>query len=272
MSATTQDAEQKWARFRKERDAALAEEHGWLSLTSLQWLPAIPAAADLVPGLWSARGATASLTAGPDDGLTYLATGRPVTGTITAALDDEESLMWVAHGGTSGRRTLVELARRAGRYAIRTRDSQSPTLASFRGVPVFGYRPELAVEARFEPYAEPLEEPVRTAHPAVPARHTAAGEVVFSLPRTSRNFRLRAGRADDGFLDITFHDRTNGVSTAGWRRVTTRPPGPDGSVVVDFNRAVNYPSAFTAYGTCPMPVDANLVDARIEAGEKIPGI
>ncbi len=271
MSATIEDAEQAWARFRKERDAALAEEHGWLSLTSLQWLPAIPAAADLAPGLWSARGASASLTAGPDDGLTDLATGRPVVGTITAALDDEESLMWVAHGGASGRRTLVELARRAGRYAIRTRDSESPTLTGFRGVPVFGYCPDLAVEARFEPYAEPLGESVRTAHPAVSGRHTADGDVVFSLPQDSRSFRLRAARADDGSLDITFHDRTNGASTAGWRRVTTRPPGPDGVVVLDFNRALNYPSAFTAYGTCPMPVDANQVDARIEAGEKVPG-
>ena len=41
-------------------------------------------------------------------------------------------------------------------------------------------------------------------------------------------------------------------------------------VVLDFNRAINYPSAFTPYGTCPMPVKNNSLDSRIEAGEKDP--
>jgi uncharacterized protein (DUF1684 family) len=43
-------------------------------------------------------------------------------------------------------------------------------------------------------------------------------------------------------------------------------------VVLDFNRAINYPSAFTPYGTCPMPVRNNSLDVKIEAGEKEPGL
>ena len=39
-------------------------------------------------------------------------------------------------------------------------------------------------------------------------------------------------------------------------------------MILDFNRAINYPSAFTPYGTCPMPVKNNSLDYRIEAGEK----
>ena len=41
-------------------------------------------------------------------------------------------------------------------------------------------------------------------------------------------------------------------------------------MILDFNRAINYPSAFTPYGTCPMPVKNNSLDYRIEAGEKSP--
>ncbi len=41
-------------------------------------------------------------------------------------------------------------------------------------------------------------------------------------------------------------------------------------MILDFNRAINYPSAFTPYGTCPMPVKNNSLDYRIEAGEKHP--
>ncbi|THJ68572.1 DUF1684 domain-containing protein [Arthrobacter echini] len=272
-STDTGVAEELWQQFRAARTASLREPHGWLTLTSLQWLDETCAAMEIVPGLWSATGDRACLTASTDDGLTELRTGRRVAGTVTAVLDDEESLFWVSHGGKDGDRIVVELARRAGRYAIRTRDAESPTLTGFTGVPVFGYRPDLVLEGRFEPYPAPLVEPIRTAHPAVQARHTGVGDVVFalpSLPEGPREVRLRAARDDTGSLSITFHDATNGSTTALWRRLTTPPPAPDGAVVLDFNRAINYPSAFTPFGTCPMPVSSNTVDAPIEAGERQP--
>lgn len=270
MSTTTQTAEERWLRFRAARNASLAEKHGWLTLTSFQWLADELAGLDVVPGLWHSAGDTAHLAARPSDGLTDLTSGRPVDGTITAALDDEESLMWVAYGGEDGRQVLVELARRAGRYAIRTRDAASPILAAFSGVPAFGYRADLVVEGRFEPYDEPREERISTAHPEVPGTHPTVGEVVFSLPGDGREFRLHAAQEESGSLGITFHDTTNGASTAPWRKVTARRPRPDGTVILDFNRAINYPSAFTPYGTCPMPVSGNIIEAPVEAGEKKP--
>lgn len=267
---TTREPEQRWLSFRERRNAVLAEPHGWLALTSFQWLDTEPAGLQLIPGTWSAIGDTAHLTARSADALTDLASGQLVDGTITATLDDEESLMWVAYGGADGRRVVVELARRAGRYAVRTRDAHAPTLTQFTGVPVFDYRPDLVVEGRFEPYDEPREDRIGTAHPEVPGTERTVGDVVFSLPGDRREFRLRAGQEDAGSLTITFHDSTNGTSTAGWRKVTTRRPRPDGTVILDFNRSINYPSAFTPYGTCPMPLDGNVVDAPIEAGEKNP--
>jgi uncharacterized protein (DUF1684 family) len=38
--------------------------------------------------------------------------------------------------------------------------------------------------------------------------------------------------------------------------------------VLDFNKAVNPPCAFTAYATCPLPPVENRLPVRIEAGEK----
>lgn len=268
---TIPTAEERWLGFRQGRDDALAETHGWLTLTSFHWLADEPSRVDSVPGLWSALDGTATLTARTSDGLTDLSSGRAVDGTVTAELDDEESLPWMAYGGEDGRRVVVELARRAGRYAVRTRDAQSPTLTGFTGVPVFDYRPDLVVEGRFEPWDTPVVEPIATAHPEVDGAHPTVGEVVFVLPGDDREFRLHASREDAGSLSITFNDTTNGVTTAAWRKVTTRRPRPDGTVIIDFNRAINYPSAFTPYGTCPRPVDANVVDAPIEAGEKKPG-
>ncbi|HSL36240.1 MAG TPA: DUF1684 domain-containing protein, partial [Arthrobacter sp.] len=110
----------RWQRFRNSRNAALASEYGWLTLTSFQWLEDRPAEVELVPGLWSTDGTTAFLTAAAAEGLTLVETGEPVDGTISAALANEESLLWVQYGGADGRRVVVELARRADKYAVRT--------------------------------------------------------------------------------------------------------------------------------------------------------
>ncbi|AFR27643.1 DUF1684 domain-containing protein [Arthrobacter sp. Rue61a] len=260
----------RWERFRAGRNAALATEHGWLTLTSFQWLEAQPSKVELVPGLWSTDGTTAFLTASAADGLTLVETGQVVEGTITATLQDEESLMWVQFGGDDGKQVVVELAMRADKYAVRTRDNSSPVLTGFEGVPTYAYSPAWVIEGRFEPYAEPMDVPIGTANPLVDGVHRSVGEVVFRAPGVPHEIRLHAEEEKLGALNVTFHDETNGDTTDEWRKVFIPRPRPDGSVVIDFNRAINYPSAFTPYGTCPMPVRGNSVDVRVEAGEKLP--
>ncbi|KUM34489.1 DUF1684 domain-containing protein [Arthrobacter sp. EpRS71] len=260
----------RWERFRAGRNTALATEHGWLTLTSFQWLESQPFGVDLVPGLWSTDGTTAFLTASAADGLTVVETGQPVEGTITATLQDEESLMWVQFGGDDGKQVVVELAMRADKYAIRTRDNSSPVLTGFVGVPTYEYNPEWVIQGRFEAYAEPIDVPIGTANPLVDGVHRSVGEVVFQIPGVPHEIRLHAEEEKLGALNVTFHDETNGETTDEWRKVFIPRPRPDGTVMIDFNRAINYPSAFTPYGTCPMPVRGNSLDVRVEAGEKLP--
>ena len=265
---------ERWRRFRTNRNRALATRHGWLTLTSFQWLESRPAGVDLAPGFWSTDGTTAILSAATQDGLTLVGTGEPVDGTITASLANEGSLMWVQFGGADGQQVAVELAMRANRYALRTRDSGSPVLTEFDGVPTFGYNPDLVIEAAYEAYPEPVAIPIGTANPLVEGVHYSVGELVFRLPGIDHEYRLHAEEEKLGALTITFHDGTNGESTDEWRKVSTSRPRLDAAgnatVVLDFNRAINYPSAFTPFGTCPMPVKNNSLDAKIEAGEKQP--
>ena len=270
MNTATDAQLERWNRFRANRNKALASEHGWLTLTSFQWLDSQPAAVDLAPGLWSTDGTTAFLTAAATDGLTLVETGEAVDGTISAALADEESLMWVQFGGDDGTQVVVELAVRADKYAIRTRDSSSPVFTEFDGVPTFEYRPDLVIDAEFRPYPTPVDVPIGTANPLVDGVHRTVGELVFRLPGKDHEFHLQAEEEKLGALTATFHDETNGDSTDEWRKVSTARPRPDGSVVLDFNRAINYPSAFTPYGTCPMPADGNRIEAGVPAGEKRP--
>ncbi|OFI38568.1 hypothetical protein BIU82_04410 [Arthrobacter sp. SW1] len=272
MTATAPaDAQlERWQRFRNSRNNALATSHGWLTLTSFQWLEPQPSAVELVPGLWSTDGTTAALTASAADGLTLVETGEPVDGTITAVLQDEESLMWVQFGGADGTQVVVELAMRADKYAIRTRDDASPVLTEFDGVPTFDYKPDWVITGRFETYPEPVDVPIGTANPLVDGVHRSVGEVVFHVPGREHEVRLHAEEEKLGALNVTFHDETNGNTTDEWRKLAIPRPRPDGSVVLDFNRAINYPSAFTPYGTCPMPVAGNSIDVAVEAGEKLP--
>jgi uncharacterized protein (DUF1684 family) len=252
---------QRWHRFRTNRNKVLATEHGWLTLTSFQWLPTAPGALELIPGRWSTDGTTAVLTAAESDGFVAVATGDPVAGTVQAVLQDEESLLWVQHGTI-----VVELVMRAGRYAVRTRDSDSPVRTNFQAVPVFDYRPDLVVQGHFEPYPQPQTAPIRTARPDVPGVATLVGEVVFELG--GRTLRLAAEEEKLGALVLSFSDGTSGVSTDDWRKLETTRPRPDGTLVLDFNRTINYPSAFTAFGTCPQPVAGNRLPVSIEAGER----
>lgn len=259
---------EQWRRFRERRDASLAVGHGWLTLTSLQWLPAEPAALELVPGLWSAsvpgtgHGA-ATLTARASDSLTLVSTGDPVDGTITLSLADGGSENWV-----SFRDTVVELAVRGNRYMVRTRDNSAPTLTGFDCVPAYAYDPSAVVEGSYTPYPSADAVPIRTAHPDVDDLVHATGTVSFALGGTAHT--LRAEQQPDGSLKVTFHDETNGRSTAGWRFLVTGQVSPEGQVTLDFNRSLNYPSAFTPFGTCPMPVEGNRMSVPVKAGERSP--
>jgi uncharacterized protein (DUF1684 family) len=72
-------------------------------------------------------------------------------------------------------------------------------------------------------------------------------------------------------LIVLFTDATSGVTTyAANRALQLEAPGPDGRVVLDFNRATNLPCAYTDLATCPLPPPENRLPVPIEAGEKIP--
>lgn len=249
-----------WDAFRAKRNRVLPAPHGWLSLTSLQWLPSEPRELDGLPGLWSTADGVARVSAEGPDGLRLSHDGGPVNGTVEAQLAENESLNWFNHGTV-----LVELAMRGGAYAIRTRDSQAPTLQGFSRVPVFDYTPEFALIGEFRSFSTAQERDIATANPQVPGTASFIGELSFKL--AGEQYTLLAQKNDDGLL-LNFRDASNGFETADWRFLVTEAPDASGKVRLDFNYALNWPSGFSAYGTCPQPVPENTLPVRIAAGEK----
>ncbi|MFH1184256.1 MAG: DUF1684 domain-containing protein [Chloroflexota bacterium] len=96
------------------------------------------------------------------------------------------------------------------------------------------------------------------------------GYVSFRVEGKPHN--LDATETDDGRLFLQFRDRTNGVKTySGGRYLHTEAVSEEGDVQVDFNKACNPPSAFTAFTTCTWASRETALNSTIEAGERYVG-
>jgi uncharacterized protein (DUF1684 family) len=70
-------------------------------------------------------------------------------------------------------------------------------------------------------------------------------------------------------LFLVFGDATSGKETYAAGRFLYAPmPGPDGKTILDFNKAINPPCAFSTFATCPLPPKQNILPVAIKAGEK----
>jgi uncharacterized protein (DUF1684 family) len=253
----TDEFTREWRTWHARREAALAEPHGWLSLTAFHWLDDGPAPLDGLPGLWGSDGTAVTVTAAAADRL--VADGAPVDG--TAEFKTPTGPAWIDYGDKR-----LELAPRGGRHAVRVRDPRAATRTAFTGVPAFDPDPAWAVAGRFT--AAPARLDVGSVREGVDQALNALGTVSFDLGGQAQE--LVATDAGDGRLWLLFRDPTNGETTASFRQLATAAPGPDGAVELDFNRAVNMPCAFTDYGTCPLPPGPNRLTVAVTAGERRP--
>jgi uncharacterized protein (DUF1684 family) len=258
MTVTT-ELEQDWQAWHLLREQDLNTDYGWLTVVAFNWLGPTPEEIPGLPGKWWTADGLANVTT--TGGLTL--NGEPVEGTVSASVAEAGSLSWLLHGDK-----LVELVRRGGRYAIRQRDPHAATRVGFSGVPTYPTDPSWVVTGHFTPYQEPVRFEVATARPDLRQHVNAIGTVHLALGDSA--YELVATAAGEGRVSLSFHDETNGSETAAWRTVITGRVQGDRTIVVDFNRAINLPFAFTSYGTCPAPIIGNHLALRVTAGEKRP--
>jgi uncharacterized protein len=251
------DLEQDWQTWHDLREQDLDTDYGWLTVVAFDWLPSAPTALRGLPGKWWADDERAHVEA---DGELTLG-GEPVHGETSASVPEAGSLSWLLYGDR-----LAELVLRGGRYAARQRDPRAATRRAFTGVPTYPVNPEWVVKGYYTPRAEPERVEVSTARDDLRQHVTAVGTVHLALDGSA--YELVATGAGGGRLTLSFHDKTNGEETAPWRSVTTGVVERDQSVLIDFNRTINLPFAFTPYGTCPAPVPGNRLGLPVTAGEK----
>lgn len=159
--------------------------------------------------------------------------------------------------------------KRGDQYGVRMKDKENPARLNFKGLEYFPVEPKWRVEAKFEPYVPPKMLKIASVVGTV-EDDSCPGAIVFDVGGTT--LRLDAvtetGSADQLF--IMFSDETSGKETYGMgRQIYCGLPDHDGKVILDFNRAYNWPCAFTEFATCPIPPRQNHLPVRVEAGEKM---
>ncbi|HUD77058.1 MAG TPA: DUF1684 domain-containing protein [Streptosporangiaceae bacterium] len=255
--------EQDWADWHRRHEAVLGAEHGFLAITSLNWLTAEPQRFPDAPGAWHT---------GPDgvvvelaDGETLSVGGTDVTGRYAFGAIPERGGINAVSGDD-----VIEVARRGGYDIVRPRHPGHQLRLSFAGTPAYQPDPRWAVPARYVAFPEPRDTTVGSVAEGLQHVYAAPGYVEFEID--GEQFRLTAfnGHAP-GTLTILFTDATSGVTTyPANRALQLPPPDEDGAVTLDFNRAANLPCAYTEYATCPLPPAENRLPIAVEAGEKLP--
>lgn len=255
----------EWERWHAARVAELARPDGWLSITSITWLlPGANKTIEGFPGSFRATKAGVAYTPDASETATVRATGETVDAAATFAPQVDGASVTLAAGGK-----LAEIINRSGSYAVRIRDPKSPGLLAFHGVDHFEPNPAWVVPARFERFEQPRREQVNSVLGTVTHNKQVVGLLHFAID--GHDLTLEA--YDDGAESPTviFTDATSGDETYGAGRflyLADQLDRPD--PVIDFNRAINPPCAFSEFCTCAVASPRNRLSVRVEAGEKNP--
>ena len=252
-----------WRRWHRQRLQGLSAPHGFLAVTDLHWLTSDPTRYDGIPGQWWVTHDWLFVDLGADESL--FLNGKPVSGVQKLGSIAERDGFNLGHG-----ETLIEVAKRGGKYILRPRHPQNPLLQEFNGIPAYTPDRRWRIAGTYRRFDRPRPTRVDAAVEGIEHVYEAPGEVVFELNGETHVLTAFNGHTA-GTLDILFTDATSGKTTyAANRSLVVDVPGEDGIVVLDFNRAVNLPCAFTDLATCPLPPAENRLAVAIEAGEKTP--
>lgn len=149
---------------------------------------------------------------------------------------------------------------------IRVRDPNGTWARGFLGFAWFPIELEYRVVGRFVPDAQPQTVRVPNTFGDIDEFSTE-GVVEFTLH--GQTVRLRPFTTRPNRFWFVFRDASSGKDTYAAARFVYADLAPDGTVVIDFNKAYNPPCSFNPFTTCPIPMPENrLTTVSILAGER----
>ncbi len=259
--------------FRHKREDSLRSPEGWMALVGLHWLQ---------PGthsLGSGEGSGVMLAVGPHtlgqiellpndlalrltlaEGVEVRVNGEAAsTGELYVHADKTESPTRLDFDGGS-----LGLIERGGRFALRVRSPQAPTLLAFKVLNWFEPDPSWRLQARFEAHPPGRTLPIVNVLGQIEETPNP-GRLHFELDGAAATLEALGDPADALFL--IFADRSNARESYGAGRFLYTGKVIEGRVELDFNRSINPPCAYTEFSTCPLPPPENRLRAFVRAGE-----
>jgi len=254
---------EQWQKWHAEHEKKLADPHGFLAITSLNWLSPGPARFGDAPGAWSSTDAGVSVQLADGEQLTL--DGTAVRGRWDFGVIGERDSRFAGFGDA-----VAEVAKRGGYDILRPRHPGHPLRVNFSGVPAYDPDPRWVATGGYVPFETPRDVTVGAAVEGLQHVYASPGQIEFT--HDGGTYRLTAFNGKQpGSLMVLFTDATSGVTTyAANRCMQIGAPDTQGQVTIDFNRAVNLPCAYTDLATCPLPPAENKLPVAVEAGEKIP--
>jgi uncharacterized protein (DUF1684 family) len=255
-SASYVDSIKAW---QEHRNQGLREPDSWLTLVGLFWLHP----GDNTIGSAPTNDFILPEKSAPQHvGILHLEgdkiTFHPADHSAAKVLSYDDEKPDQVHAGS----VLFFIIKRGDRYAVRAKDSQSPTLKNFAGLTYFPINPALHFEARLIPDAKKI--PILNILGETEMQDSP-GLVEFKYQGSTYHLRpIFEGKT----LFFLFKDPTNKELTYQAGRMLNTPLPVDGKVDLDFNRSYNPPCTFTPYATCPLPPPENRLPFAVEAGEK----
>jgi uncharacterized protein (DUF1684 family) len=244
------------AKWRRDREAALQADGGWLTVAGLFWLH---------EGA-NSFGKDAGVDIVLPDGPAHAGAFHLRNGQVSVTMDGATRELHPDSADVArvGRLSLFAI-QRGGKFGIRLKDPESEARREFRGIASFPANQAYRVTAKW--VAAPRKIPIlnvlgQTEDSECP------GYAVFRL--NGQELKLYPILEEPGAKELffIFRDRTSAKETYGAGRFLYSALPHNGQVVLDFNKAHNPPCAFTPYATCPLPPPENRLPVRIEAGEK----
>ncbi|MCB0103954.1 MAG: DUF1684 domain-containing protein [Anaerolineales bacterium] len=267
---TYQESINQW---RQERDAGIRKENSWLALAGLYWLKLgknqfgsnannevhLPSRFPENIGYFEYNGRSVSLRTTP--GQTVTVNEKNIDFAVLEP-DISENPSFIKLEGLQ-----MIVIQRGNKMGVRIWDNNSEKRASFPTRTWYNIDEAFRLTAAFTPYDRPKMAyfPDLTGEKA---EFPVEGFITFEL--NGETHRLDVNKEDDGTLFLRFLDLTSREETYPSGRYLETDIQPDGSLVIDFNKAYNPPCAFTDYATCVFAPEQNHLKLKITAGETYP--
>ena len=263
VTDTTTTAAEAWTTYHERRELAVVQPLGSLALVNTQII-------DSEQPVWGVPGRWAPLPEG-ESGLKVI--GSAADGIrVDGELVDGEAVVRGKDDPRPGEVVFSDtlrgfvIAQHGGSYALRVWDAQSEGIQNFGGIDAFDYDPAWVITAAWSPNPEGttmgfehLKDDGDTREEVIP------GSIRFTHEGAEYDLAaFKSGRA----LQLVFADATSGDTTYSVGRFLYVAPNPDGTITLDFNRAVLPPCAFSYAFNCPLPPKQNRFPFAVEAGEK----